>query len=139
MAGIMGGIKGSMKKKFRGGMYQPTGTNSQALYTTPGTYTFTVPSGVYSIHAVAVGGGGGAGSETGSGGGGSIGNGYGGATGVGGSSSVPGGSGGAYGGGCGGSSHGAQGNQSGYKGGDGAVRILWGTGRSFPSTNTHDY
>ena len=44
-----------------------------------------------------------------------------------------GGNGGNYGGGGGGS---ADGGRPGSKGGDGAVRIIWGTGRAFPSTNT---
>ena len=47
------------------------------------------------------------------------------------SSVAPGGYGGAYGGGGGGSS-----SQSTGVGGNGAVRIIWGEGRAFPSTNT---
>lgn len=41
-----------------------------------------------------------------------------------------------YGGGGGGSGYGYY--QSGLNGGGGAVRIIWGTGRTFPSTNTAD-
>ena len=71
-------------------------------------------------------GGGGAGSSTtnGSGGGG----------GSGGSNGGFGGIGGTYGGGAGGSDH--SGRITGAAGG--AVRIIWGPGRSFPSTNTGD-
>ena len=48
---------------------------------------------------------------------------------------APGGAGGAYGGG-GGGAHVDYPGASG--GGVGAVRIIWGTGRSYPSTNTGD-
>ena len=48
--------------------------NGQALYTTSGTYTFTVPAGINEISAVCIGGGGGGGgssnNENGGGGGG---------------------------------------------------------------------
>lgn len=47
--------------------------------------------------------------------------------------------GGAYGGGAGGYGGSQNQNQTiGYNGGNGAVRIIWGTGRAFPSTNTAD-
>lgn len=49
---------------------------SQLVYTTPGTYTWTAPTGVYTVSAVCVGGGGG-GISTGSGGGGGGGGGLG--------------------------------------------------------------
>ena len=84
----------------------------QMAYTTVGNYYFTVPAGVTSLSMVCIGGGGGAG--------------YGG------------GNGGLY-GGAGGSggvfidlyavvAFGVPGSSA-----DGAVRIIWGTGRSYPS------
>ena len=45
--------------------------------------------------------------------------------------------GGNYGGGGGGQSDDGS-NSIGCNGGDGAVRIIWGSGREFPSTNTAD-
>ena len=53
MSGIIGGIKGAMKKKGGG---VTTGAGSQA-YTSPGTYSWICPAGVYSVCAVAIGGG----------------------------------------------------------------------------------
>ena len=51
----------------------------------------------------------------------------------------PGGAGALYGGGAGGSGLGAFGGTlGGVSGGNGAVRIIWGTGRAFPGTNTTD-
>jgi hypothetical protein len=47
-----------------------TGPGSEALFTTPGTYSWTAPIGVTSVSVVAVGGGGGAGLYNGGGGGG---------------------------------------------------------------------
>ena len=67
--------------------YQPT---SESIFSNIGTSSFTVPSDVYTISAVAIGGGGG---------------------------------GGAYG----------ASPQRGGDGGSGAVRIIWGPGKSFPS------
>jgi hypothetical protein len=65
MSGIIGGIKGAMKKK--GGA---TSTTNQQAYTTPGTYSWVCPAGVYSVCAVAIGGGGGGAYYTGGTGGG---------------------------------------------------------------------
>ena len=56
--------------------------------------------------------------------------------GSGGASGVPGGGGGAYGGGGGACEDDT--NRSGLRGGVGAVRIIWGSGRAYPSTNTAD-
>ena len=53
----------------------------------------------------------------------------------GGNGTNPGGAGGTYGGGGGG---GQNGNHAGGTGSDGAVRIIWGSGRAFPATNTAD-
>lgn len=139
----------------------PTG---QAEFTTPGTYTWVCPAGVTSVCVVCVGGGGGgsAGSADAAGNGGGVGI-YGeGASELGGQGSTgdafngQGGSGGGdggrgyglaqgsssyrniggdFGGGGGGAdnSNGEHGNGAG-----GAVRIIWGEGRAFPSTNTAD-
>jgi hypothetical protein len=51
---------------------------------------------------------------------------------------VPAGNGGMYGGGGGGATNGLNGLGPGGTGGSGAVRIIWGTGRAFPATNTAD-
>lgn len=56
--------------------------------------------------------------------------------GSGGANGVSGGTGGAYGGGGGGCEDDT--NRGGLKGGVGAVRIIWGSGRAYPSTNTAD-
>jgi hypothetical protein len=55
-------------------------------------------------------------------------------------SGIKGGIGGARGGGSGASLSGTWGYDKGNQnpGGNGGVRIIWGTGRSFPSTNTGD-
>jgi len=112
----------------------------QAEFTTPGTYSWTAPTGVTSVCVVCIGGGG-AGtrgtspsesSQLRRGGGA-------GAVGVYNSNTLQrGGDGGLYGGG--GGSVGPQmifdpDDRIGF-GGNGAVRIIWGDGRSFPSTNT---
>ena len=80
----------------------------QQAYTTAGSYTWVAPAGVTSVSVVAVGAGGGGGAGYWAGGGGG----------------------------------GGQSNDSkstpGCHGGVGAVRIIWGAGRSFPSTNTGD-
>lgn len=88
------------------------------VYSTSGTYTWTVPSGVTSICVVCVVcvAGGGAG-------------GYGGAGSYGGY--------GTYAGGVGTTGGtGVNGGGNGGTGGGGAVRIMWGSGRSFPSSAT---
>jgi hypothetical protein len=56
--------------------------------------------------------------------------------GSGGANGVSGGAGGAYGGGGGACEDDT--NRSGLRGGVGAVRIIWGNGRAYPSTNTAD-
>ena len=48
------------------------GVSGAQLYTTPGTYTFTVPAGITSISILAVGGGGGATERSLGGGGGGL-------------------------------------------------------------------
>lgn len=87
-----------------------TSVVGQQEYTTPGTYEWVAPEGVTSVSVVAVGGGGGGGASN---------------------------TGGAYGGGGGGQSNDSR-NTPGAYGGSGAVRIIWGEGRSFPSTLTED-
>lgn len=98
----------------------------QVSFTNAGTFNWVCPDGVYSVCVVAVGGGGGVGI---------MGQGP---SGAGGHSSGPG-----YGTGGGGGSGGSPGNYlntyggayggGGLVGGGGAVRIIWGEGRSFPS------
>lgn len=109
----------------------PPPATEEQLYTTPGTYTWTVPAGATSICVVCVGGGGGGGgngssSMRGGGGGGLsyknniavlVGNTY----------TVTVGAGGI------GSGQDLQKQYRGGNGGDGAVRIIWGSGRSFPN------
>lgn len=119
----------------------------QQEFTTPGTYTWTAPTGVTSVCVVCVGGGGGGSvTEGGPGGGvGIYGQGANGAGGAGsGSSPGQGGSGGTtsvtsiggvYGGG--GRARVDVARPAGA-GAGGAVRIIWGGGRFFPATNTAD-
>ena len=91
-----------------------------------------------SAAAAASGGGGGVGLlGAGSNGAAGIGNGGGGGGGSGGGAGASGGTGSA-GGGYGGGGGGGDINNAGGSGGGGAVRIIWGAGRSFPSTNTGD-
>jgi len=92
-----------------------------------------------SAAAAASGGGGGVG-ILGAGSNGTAGSGYGGGGGGGGSGGGAGASGGtgATGGGYGGGGGGGDINNAGGSGGGGALRILWGAGRSYPSTNTAD-
>ena len=89
----------------------------------------TTPAPLYGYGS----GGGGAGgySAAGGNGGGGGGAGSGGSAGA---SGGVGGAGGAYGGGGGGGAW----NSSGGNGGSGGLRIIWGAGRSYPSTNTGD-
>ena len=132
---------------------QPT----EASYTTPGTYSFIVPSFVTSVSVVCVAAGGGVG-ILGQGASGVNGTDYSGAGGQGGSGGASGGGGGGSGpgyagsGGSGGLYGGAGGRQGDYgnyyypydggfgsvgNGVGGAVRIIWpGNTRLFPSTNT---
>lgn len=91
-----------------------------------------------SAAAAASGGGGGVGLlGAGSNGAAGIGNGGGGGGGSGGGAGASGGTGSA-GGGYGGGGGGGDINNAGGSGGGGAVRIIWGAGRSYPSTNTGD-
>ena len=170
----------------------PAAPQSQAAYTTAGTYTWTVPTGVTSICVVCIGAGAsgksGQNGNTGVDGNVTLGGGGGGlgyvntitvtpgatytvSVGAGGTGSINDGGGGAggdtyfkptiganivigYGGGFNtastwpnnqnaspGGTYFASigyGTYGGGNGGVGAVRIIWGTGRSFPSTNTND-
>ena len=123
-----------------------------STYTTPGSYSWTCPTGVTSVCVVAVGGGGVGNDATnggGAGGGGGYGGGYrGGGVGLQGEGSSGLGCGNyagvqCFGGGTPGSGgttnmYGGGGSGAGAVGGSGAVRIIWGAGRSFPSTNTAD-
>ena len=94
------------------GFFNPTITPpGQQAFITAGTFTFTVPIGITSISVVAVGGGGG-GAEGAN------------------NAEVAGGGGGGGGGG--------DDNNDGGNGAGGALRIIWGPGRSFPSTSTED-
>ena len=111
---------------------------SQNTYTTPGTYTWMVPPYVTEVSAVAVGGGGGARGSSSNGQGGGGGGGSGGGNGVGGNSGAGGSVGGSYGGGGGGSDNATGAGAYAGAGAAGAVRIMWGPGRAFPSTNTGD-
>ncbi len=61
---VSGNIKSGVSVLGVTGSYSGgNSTSGSQTYTTPGTYSFTVPSGVYSILAVATGGGGGGGSD----------------------------------------------------------------------------
>lgn len=98
--------------------------SSQVQYIVPGTYSWTAPTDVTTVSVLAVGAGGGGGDEFygGGGGGGSLsyknniavvpGNSYTVVVGEGGTCAVN------------------------SPGANGAVRIMWGTGRAYPSTNT---
>lgn len=133
-----GGNGGAVTQQYSSG-YGPCGGGGAGGYSGSGGST----NNRYSYAGSGGGGGGGyVGSNYYSNGGGGVGiygqgssgsaNGYGGS----GGSNASGRTGGAYGGGGGGSSsvyRGYAGN-----GGGGAVRIIWGTGRAFPSTNTAD-
>lgn len=89
--------------------------------------SFIVPAGVFTICGLCVGRGGNGSTGNGS----NIGGGGGGSGGENGIQRSAGGHGGDYGGGGGG---GNNGQHSAGTGGDGAIRIIWGPGRSYPSS-----